>query len=90
MAASAECRHWSGGQSVGQAGQFCLATRARDHLRPHATTFPYFPHTRARARAWRDTDNVVACGRKVSGRLPAEEVGAGRGLLWRKRRKGLW
>ena len=55
-----------------------------DRMRPH---FPISP-TRAHARAWRDTDNVVACGRKVSGGLRAEEVGAGRGLLWRERRKG--
>src|SRR5258708_38443633 len=27
--ASAECGHWSGGQSVGQAAQFCLARASR-------------------------------------------------------------
>ena len=27
--ASAECRHWSGRQSVGQAKQFCLGTKKR-------------------------------------------------------------
>ena len=72
MAASAECRHWSGGQSVGQVAQFCLVlpSFARPSRR-HQRARPARPAYRAQSR------NRLGCfGHQV--RLPV--AGAERGL----------